>query len=117
MLFAMSNVGLPGTSGFVGEFMIILSAYQAHFWVAFLAASTLILGAAYTLWMYKRVFFCPVVAGSGVEKLKDIRSSNLVVFILLAIGVIWIGVYPEWLLHLLHASVDYLLHISIQQRL
>src|SRR3990167_1500989 len=117
MLFAMSNVGLPGTSGFVGEFMIILSAYQAHFWVAFLAASTLILGAAYTLWMYKRVFFCPVVAGSGVEKLKDIRSSNLVVFILLAIGVIWIGVYPEWLLHLLHASVDHLLHISIQQRL
>ena len=117
MLFAMSNVGLPGTSGFVGEFMIILSAFQAHFWVAFFAASTLILGAAYTLWMYKRVFFGPVIAGSGVGNLKDIRSGNLVVFILLAIGVIWIGIYPQWLLHLLHASVNHILHVSIEQRL
>jgi len=117
MLFAMSNVGLPGTSGFVGEFMIILSAFQAHFWVAFFAASTLILGAAYTLWMYKRVFFGPIVEGSGVMKFKDIQSANLIVYILLTIGVVWIGVYPEWLLRVLHASVLHLLQVSLQHRL
>ncbi len=117
MLFAMSNVGLPGTSGFVGEFMIILSAFQAHFWVAFFASTTLILGAAYTLWMYKRVFFNPVIAGSGVEKLKDVRSCNLIVFILLGIGVVVIGVYPQWLLGLLHTSVNHLLSVSVQHRL
>lgn len=115
MLFAMSNVGLPGTSGFVGEFMIILSAFKAHFWVAFFASSTLILGAAYTLWAYKKIFFGPVTP--GVEKLKDISRSYLVVYILLAIGVIWIGVYPEWLLNVLHASVGHILNISLQHRL
>jgi NADH-quinone oxidoreductase subunit M len=117
MLFAMSNVGLPGTSGFVGEFMIILSSFRAHFWVAFFAASTLILGAAYTLWMVKRVFFGPVVAGSPVEKLVDITLNEKVVFGLLALGVLFIGIYPEWLLRILHASVDHILRISLQSRL
>lgn len=117
MLFAMSNVGLPGTSGFVGEFMIILSAFRAHFWIAFFAASTLILGAAYTLWMYKRVFFGPVIADSGVERLKDISGSYKLVFGLLAIGVLWIGVYPGWLLDMMHATVNHILQISLQSRL
>jgi NADH-quinone oxidoreductase subunit M len=117
MLFAMSNVGLPGTSGFVGEFMIILSAFQASFWVALLAGTTLVFGAAYTLWMYMRVFFRPVAEGNGVASLKDISGANLIVFTLLAIGVVWIGVYPEWLLRVLHASVGHLLHLSLQHRL
>ena len=117
MLFAMSNVGLPGTSGFVGEFMIILSAFRAHFWIAFFAASTLVLGAGYTLWLVKRVFFGPVVAGSGVEKLVDITLNEKLVFSLLAIGVLWIGLYPEWLLRLLHTSVNHILTISLQSRL
>jgi len=117
MLFAMSNVGLPGTSGFVGEFMIILSAFRAHFWIAFFAASTLILGAAYTLWMYKRIFFNPIKPGSGVETLTDICFTNKIVFGLLAVGVMWIGIYPEWLLNVMHASVNHLLHISLQHRL
>lgn len=115
MLFAMSNVGLPGTAGFVGEFMIILSAFKAHFWVAFFASSTLVLGAAYTLWAYKRIFFGAVA--HGTESLKDISGSYLVVYILLAIATIWIGVYPEWLLRTLHASVEHILQISLQPRL
>lgn len=117
MLFAMSNVGLPGTSGFVGEFMIILSALRVHFWVAFFAASSLILGACYTLWMYKRVFFGPVIPGSDVERLHDIGWSDKIVFSLLAIGVLWIGVYPEWLLNVMHATVNHILTISLQSRL
>lgn len=117
MLFAMSNVGLPGTSGFVGEFMIIMSAFRVHFWVALFAASTLVLGAVYTLWMYKRIFYGPVIEGSGVEKLVDISKTNLLVFVLLGIGVVWIGVYPQWLLNVMHASVDHLLHVSLQSRL
>lgn len=116
MLFAMSNVGLPGTSGFVGEFMIIVSAYQAHFWVAFFAASTLVIGAAYTLWMYKRIFFGEVV-NDGVTKLKDISYTHIFIFTLLAIGVIGIGIYPDWLLSMLHSSVHHILTLSLQSRL
>src|SRR3984885_2672425 len=71
MLFAMSNVGLPGTAGFVGEFMVIMSAFQTHFWIAAFAALTLVLSASYTLWMYKRVFFGPI-ANEGVAKFTDI---------------------------------------------
>ena len=75
MLFAMANSGLPGTSGFVGEFLVILSSFQASFWIAFLAALTLILGAAYTLWMYKRVMFGDI-ANENVAELKDINSTR-----------------------------------------
>src|SRR3990167_2676245 len=75
MVFAMSNVGLPGTSGFVGEFMILLSTFKASFWVTFFAASTLVLGATYTLWMYRRVFFGPVVHPS-IERLKDVHGID-----------------------------------------
>ena len=115
MLFAMSNVGLPGTSGFVGEFMIILAAFHAHFWVAFFAASTLIFGAAYTLWMVKQVFFGPAVS-AGVMRLQDISGWYVTAFILLAIGVLWIGVYPQWMLNVLNVSMTHLLQISLQSR-
>ena len=75
VFFAMSNAGLPGTSGFVGEFMVILASFEANFWYAFLAASTLILGAAYTLWMIKRVLYGEI-ANDNVAKLEDVNKSN-----------------------------------------
>lgn len=112
MLFALSNVGLPGTAGFVGEFMVIMSAFQAHFWVAFIAATTLILAASYTLWMYKRVFFGPL-ASESVAQLPDLNWFELTNYILLAIGVFFLGLYPEPVLNLLHVTVGHLLQISI----
>lgn len=116
MVFAMSNVGLPGTSGFVGEFMIILSAIQANFWVTAIAATTLILGASYTLLMYKRVFFGPIT-NPKIEGLQDIRGMEKMVFILLAAAVLFLGIYPKPLLNLLHASVGNLLQLSLQSKL
>jgi len=116
MLFAMSNVGLPGTSGFVGEFMIILSAFRAEFWVTVFAASTLILSAAYTLWMYKRVFFGPAVNDS-VKNLRDVSGFEKASLVLLAIAVIFIGVYPGPLLNMFHASVEHILNLSMHSKL
>jgi NADH-quinone oxidoreductase subunit M len=111
MLFGMANAGLPGTSGFVGEFMVILGGLKAGFWIGFLAALTLILGAAYTLWMYKRVIFGPI-ANPKVEKLKDINGLEVLAFSLLALAVLAFGVYPEPLLKLMHASIEHLLSLS-----
>ncbi|HFC54375.1 MAG TPA: NADH-quinone oxidoreductase subunit M, partial [Gammaproteobacteria bacterium] len=93
VLFAMANSGLPGTSGFVGEFMVILSAFKADFWIAFVAALTLIVGAAYTLWMVKRVFFGEV-ANDNVAKLKDINAREFVILSTLAAAVLFFGIYP-----------------------
>lgn len=116
MVFAMSNVGLPGTSGFVGEFMIILSTFKASFWVTLLAASTLVIGAAYTLWMVMRVFYGPVVR-KPVAALHDVSGMNTAIFVLLAIAVFWIGFYPNALLNVFHATIDHLLQLSIQSHL
>ena len=116
MIFAMSNVGLPGTSGFVGEFMILMSTLKASFWVTFFAASTLVIGAAYTLWMYKRVFFGAVVHES-VAASKDIDGIEILVFVLLAVVVFFIGLYPAPLLNLFHASVGHLLELSMRSKL
>jgi len=116
MLFAMTNCGLPGTSGFVGEFMVIMSAFRANFWITAAAALSLILGAAYTLWMYKRVFF-GVITNANVEALKDIRGFNLLALTLLAIPIIWIGVYPDFLLNILHNPIAHLLTVSHQTKL
>lgn len=113
MIFAMSNVGLPGTAGFVGEFMVIMSAFQAHFAVALIAALTLILSASYSLWMVKRVFFGPI-ANEHVAKFEDINGFELVNYILLAIGVFFLGIYPGPVLNLLHASVGHLLEVSLK---
>lgn len=112
MLFAMSNVGLPGTAGFVGEFMVIMSAFQSQFWVAFIAALTLILAASYTLWMYKRVFFGPI-ANEHVATLKDLNWIEITNYTLLAIGVFYLGLYPEPVLNLLHATVGHILQVSM----
>ncbi|MEK6736286.1 MAG: NADH-quinone oxidoreductase subunit M, partial [Pseudomonadota bacterium] len=115
MLFAMANAGLPGTSGFVGEFMVIMSAIQINFWYAFLAATTLIFGAAYTLWMYKRVIF-GAVASPAVEKLEDLSKREFALLTILALAVLWFGVYPYPLTDVMHTTVNNLLtHISISK--
>jgi NADH-quinone oxidoreductase subunit M len=108
MLFAMANSGLPGTSGFVGEFMVILAAFPKGFWIAFLAGTSLVLGAAYNLWMYKRVIF-GAVANPNVAALKDLKAEEFIVLGLLALAVLGMGVWPNPLLDLTHASVDALL--------
>jgi NADH-quinone oxidoreductase subunit M len=108
MLFSMANCGLPATSGFVGEFMVIMGAMQASFWIAFLAASTLILGAAYTLWMYKRVIFGPI-ANEHVAALTDVNAREIVILSVLALAVLVLGVYPLPLSEIMHASVNELL--------
>ncbi len=111
MLFAMANAGLPGTSGFVGEFMVILGAMKASFWTAFLAATTLILGAAYTLWMYKRAIFGDI-ANDKVRALKDICGFELASFTILAVCVLAMGIYPQPILKIMHQSVNHILALS-----
>lgn len=112
MLFCMSNVGLPGTAGFVGEFMVLMSALKAHFYIAVLAALTLILSASYTLWMYKRIFFGPI-ANDYVANFQDITWAEKVNYILLTIGVFFVGLYPEPIINLLKATIGHLLSQSI----
>lgn len=116
MLFAMANAGLPGTSGFVGEFMVILGSIKAGFWVAFWAASTLIIGAVYTLWMYKRVIFGPV-ANEKVANLKDITGFELSAYVLLALMVIAMGVYPKPMLEYIHQTVSHTLALADKSKL
>jgi NADH-quinone oxidoreductase subunit M len=116
MLFAMANAGLPGTSGFVGEFMVILGSIKAGFWVAFWAASTLIIGAAYTLWMYKRVIFGPV-ANEKVAELKDITGFELSAYVLLALMVVAMGVYPKPMLGYVHQTVSHTLALANKSKL
>ncbi len=116
MLFAMANAGLPGTSGFVGEFMVILAAVKVNFWYGFLAATTLIFGAAYTLWMYKRVVFGPV-ANAKVDKLTDINNREFLVLGVLAIAVLGMGLYPLPFTEVMHASVNNLLAHVAQSKL
>ena len=112
ILFAMANVGLPGTSGFVGEFMVIMGTVKINFWYAFAAATTLIFGAAYTLWMVKRVIF-GAVANQHVAQLTDITLREKLMFIMLALTVLGMGLYPLPFTEIMHASVsDLLVHIA-----
>ncbi|MCW9015102.1 MAG: NADH-quinone oxidoreductase subunit M [Gammaproteobacteria bacterium] len=115
VFFAMSNAGLPGTSGFVGEFMVIIASFKANFWFAFLAATTLILGAAYTLWMVKRVFYGEV-KNDKVKALQDLNQRELVIMTTLAIAVLALGLYPAPVVEVMHASVDNLLqHVHVSK--
>jgi NADH-quinone oxidoreductase subunit M len=116
MLFAMANAGLPGTSGFVGEFMVILGSIKAGFWISFWAATTLIIGAAYTLWMYKRVIF-GAVANDKVAALKDISGFELSAYVLLALMVIAMGVYPKPMLEYVHQTVSHTLALADKSKL
>ncbi len=112
MLFAMANSGLPATSGFVGEFMVILGAVKFNFWIGLVAATTLVFGAAYSLWMYKRVVFGEV-ANPQVAELSDANARELLILVLLAAAVMWMGLYPKPMTDLMDASVAQLLqHVS-----
>ncbi|HEX2667986.1 MAG TPA: NADH-quinone oxidoreductase subunit M [Gammaproteobacteria bacterium] len=116
VLFAMANCGLPGTSGFVGEWMVILAAMRANFWVAFAAAFTLFLGAAYSLWLVKRVLYGPV-GNDHVRGMTDISQREFVVLGLCAVPVIVLGVWPAPLLDVMHATVTNLVHQVAQTKL
>jgi NADH-quinone oxidoreductase subunit M len=115
VFFAMSNAGLPGTSGFVGEFMVILASFQASFWIAFLAALTLILGAAYTLWMIKRVIYGEI-GNDQVAALSDVNKREILFLSLLAIAVLALGLWPDPLVNVMHATIDNLInHITLSK--
>ncbi|HEB56839.1 MAG TPA: NADH-quinone oxidoreductase subunit M [Gammaproteobacteria bacterium] len=116
VLFSMANTGLPGTSGFVGEFMVILSSFKANFWFAFLAATTLILGAAYTLWMVKRVIFGDV-ANERVAALEDINKREFLILGILAVVVLLFGLWPAPLLEVMNVTVNNLLQHIMQSKL
>jgi NADH-quinone oxidoreductase subunit M len=116
MLFAMANAGLPATSGFVGEFMVILGALKENFWIAFLAATTMIVGAAYTLWMYKRVIFGDIT-NKHVAEMKDINGREFFMLGLLAVAVLGMGLYPQAFTEVMHASVNELLRHVAQSKL
>jgi NADH-quinone oxidoreductase subunit M len=113
VLFAMANSGLPATSGFVGEFMVILGAMKVNFWFAFVASTTLILGAAYSLWMVKRVIFGDI-ANDNVRTLTDINAREMTILAVLALLVLFMGLYPKPFTDVMHVSVDALLqHVSL----
>lgn len=115
VLFGMANCGLPATAGFVGEWMVILGAVQANFWIGLLAATALIFGAAYTLWMIKRVYFGPV-ANDNVKALTDINAREFLMLAILAVAVLWMGVYPKPFTDVMHQSVTELLkHVAVSK--
>ena len=115
VLFAMANCGLPGTAGFVGEWMVILGAVDYNFWLGALAATTLVFGAAYTLWMVKRVYFGEV-ANSHVKELQDINGREFLVLGLLALAVLWMGLYPKPFTDVMNVSVAELLrHVALSK--
>jgi NADH-quinone oxidoreductase subunit M len=112
MLFAMANAGLPATSGFVGEFLVILAAVKANFWLGFTAATIMILGAAYTLWMYKRVIY-GAIANDHVKALTDLNRREFWLLATVALLVLWMGVWPKPFIDVMHGSVaDLLAHVA-----
>ena len=115
LLFAMANAGLPGTAGFVGEWMVILGAVKFNFWIGLLAASALIFGAAYTLWMFKRVYLGPVT-NDDVKGLTDINTREFLMLALLAVAVLYMGIYPKPFTDVMDASVmDLLKHVAVSK--
>ncbi len=116
VLFAMANCGLPGTAGFVGEWMVILGAVKFNFWIGLLAATTLIFGAAYTLWMVKRVYFGEV-ANDHVKTLADLDGREFLMLSLLAAAVLWMGLYPKPFTGVMQVSVTELLKHVAQSKL
>jgi len=116
VLFALANTGLPGTSGFVGEFLVIIASFRASFWYSFLAAVTLVLGAAYTLWLVKRVVFGPVTS-PRVAALKDLNGREFVVLGVLALAVLFVGVWPAPLLKVMQPTIHHLVSQAIATKL
>lgn len=116
VLFAMGNVGLPGTSGFVGEFMVILASFMANPWYGILAAFTLIIGAAYTLWMIKRVIFGDI-RNEAVAQMQDLNKREFAIMTVLAVAVVALGVYPYPLMEVMHTSVEHLVQQAMTSKL
>ena len=116
VLFALANSGLPGTSGFVGEFMVILASFKASFWYALLAATIMVLGAAYTLWLVKRVVF-GAVANDHVAHLQDLNGREFLVLGVLAVAVLALGLWPAPLLNVMEVSVRHLVDQAIASKL
>ncbi|MEE9303498.1 MAG: NADH-quinone oxidoreductase subunit M [Thiotrichaceae bacterium] len=116
VLFAMANTGLPGTSGFVGEFMVILASFKASFWIAFLAATTLIVGAGYTLWLVKRVLFGGV-ANDEVAMLQDVNKREFSILAILAFSVLLLGLWPQPLFHVMEATIVHIVDLATQTKL
>jgi NADH-quinone oxidoreductase subunit M len=116
VLFALANTGLPGTSGFVGEFLVIVASFRASFWYSFLAAVTLVLGAAYTLWLVKRVVFGPVTS-PRVAALKDLNGREFLVLGALAVAVLVVGVWPAPLLKVMQPTIQHLVTQAIASKL
>jgi NADH-quinone oxidoreductase subunit M len=115
LLFSMANCGLPGTAGFVGEWMVILGAVKYNFWIGFAAASALIFGAAYTLWMFKRVYL-GAVGNHHVKDLLDINAREFLMLALLAAAVLYMGIYPKPFTDVMDVSVTQLLkHIAVSK--
>jgi NADH-quinone oxidoreductase subunit M len=115
VLFAMANAGLPGTSGFVGEFMVIIASFKANPWFAFFAATTLILGAAYTLWMIKRVIYGEV-ANDNVAALEDLNQREFLVLGVLAIAVLLVGLWPAPLIDMMNVTIEHLIEQAGQTK-
>jgi NADH-quinone oxidoreductase subunit M len=116
VLFCLANSGLPGTSGFVGEFLVILASFKASFWYALLAGTTLVLGASYTLWLVKRVIFGPV-ANEGVASLQDLNGREFLVLAMLALSVLALGIWPAPLLDIMRASIHHLVDQAVATKL
>ncbi len=116
LIFCMNNVGLPGTSGFVGEFMVILSMMQANFWIALTAATTLVIGASYTLWMYKRVFYGQLLS-ANFKNLQDIEVAEWGVMLVLIMAIFAIGLYPNLILDMIHQASQQLLQFAMTSKL
>ncbi|QQG46688.1 MAG: NADH-quinone oxidoreductase subunit M [Candidatus Azosocius agrarius] len=116
MLFAMANSGLPGTSGFVGEFLVILSAFKVNIWYSLFAGSTLLFGAAYTLWMYKKVIF-GTIKNDAVALLYDLRINEKIIFLLLSFCILFFGIYPKPLLDIMHSSAEHLIIQVMQSKI
>jgi len=116
VLFGLANSGLPGTSGFVGEFLVIIAAFKASFWYSFLAAVTLILGATYTLWLIKRVVYGPI-GNDRVAALQDLNGREFVVLAALAIAVLLVGIWPAPLLKIMQPTIHHLVDQAVATKI
>jgi NADH-quinone oxidoreductase subunit M len=116
VLFALANTGLPGTSGFVGEFLVILASFKANFWYSLLAGTTLVLSAAYTLWLVKRVIFGPV-ANARVAALTDLNGRELLILSVLAVAVLVVGVWPAPLLKIMQPTIHHLVDQAVTSKI
>ena len=115
MFFLLSNAGLPGTSGFVGEFMVLISTMEANFWVTLLAGLTLVLSASYSLFMFKRVFYGPITI-NHIQKLTDITTTQQIALWIMTAGIFFIGLYPQSITHMMDPSVNALIQASLQSK-